>query len=86
MVLAAAGYIVFGSGMTSLGISAALLLLTFPLIIWAALRFEQLEVSAAITALCAIAIIYTIVGRGPFASSSANASLLLLLAFARRAR
>jgi PAS domain S-box-containing protein len=81
VVLAAAGYIVFGSGMTSLGISPALLLLTFPLIIWAALRFEQLEVSAAITALCAIAIVYTIVGRGPFASSSVNASLLLLLAF-----
>jgi len=80
VVLAAAGYIVFGSGMTSLGISPALLL-TFPLIIWAALRFEQLEVSAAITALCAIAIVYTIVGRGPFASSSVNASLLLLLAF-----
>ncbi len=81
VVLAAAGYIVFGSGVTSLGISPALLLLTFPLIIWAALRFEQLEVSAAITALCAIAIVYTIVGRGPFASSSVNASLLLLLAF-----
>ena len=80
VVLAAAGYIVFGSGTTSLGISPALLL-TFPLIIWAALRFEQLEVSAAITALCAIAIVYTIVGRGPFASSSVNASLLLLLAF-----
>ena len=81
VVLAAAGYIFFGSGTTSLGISPALLLLTFPLIIWAALRFEQLEVSAAITALCAIAIVYTIVGRGPFASSSVNASLLLLLAF-----
>jgi PAS domain S-box-containing protein len=81
LVLAAAGYIVFGSGMTSLGFSPALLLLTFPLIIWAALRFEQLEVAAAITALCAIAVVYTIVGRGPFVSSSVNASLLLLLAF-----
>ncbi len=81
LVLAAAGYIVFGSGMTSLGFSPALLLLTFPLIIWAALRFEQLEVAAAITALCVMAIVYTIVGPGPFASSSVNASLLLLLAF-----
>ena len=81
LVLAAAGYIVFGSGMTSLGFSPALLLLTFPLIIWAALRFEQLEVAAAITALCAIAVVYTIVGRGPFVSTSVNASLLLLLAF-----
>jgi PAS domain S-box-containing protein len=67
--------------MTSLGFSPTLLLLTFPLIIWAALRFEQLEVAAAIAALCAIAVVYTIVGRGPFASSSVNASLLLLLAF-----
>jgi PAS domain S-box-containing protein len=81
LVLAVAGYIVFGSGMASLGFSPALLLLTFPLIIWAALRFEQLEVAAAITALCAIAVVYTVVGRGPFVSSSVNASLLLLLAF-----
>ncbi len=81
LVLAAAGYIVFGSGLTSLGFSPALLLLTFPLIIWAALRFDQLEVAAAITALCVIAIVYTIVGRGPFASRPVNASLLLLLAF-----
>ena len=81
LVLATAGYIVFGSGVTSLGFSPALLLLTFPLIIWAALRFEQLEVAAAITALCAIAVVYTILGRGPFVSSSVNASLLLLLAF-----
>ena len=81
LVLAAAGYIAFGSGVTSIGFSAALLLLTFPLIIWAALRFEQLEVAAVITALCAIAVVYTILGRGPFVSSSVNASLLLLLAF-----
>jgi PAS domain S-box-containing protein len=81
LVLAIAGYVVFGSGMTSAPYSPALLLLTFPLIIWAALRFDQLEVAAAITALCAIAIVYTILGRGPFASASVNASLLLLLAF-----
>ncbi|HEX3632514.1 MAG TPA: MASE1 domain-containing protein, partial [Casimicrobiaceae bacterium] len=81
LVLAVAGYIVFGSGMASLGFSPALLLLTFPLIIWAALRFEQLEVAAAITALCAIAVVHTVVGRGPFVSASINASLLLLLAF-----
>jgi len=81
LVLALAGYIVFGNGMASLTYSPALLLLTFPLIIWAALRFDQLEVAAAITALCAIAVVYTILGRGPFASPSVNASLLLLLAF-----
>jgi PAS domain S-box-containing protein len=81
LVLAAAGYIVFGSGMTSLGFSPALLLLTFPLIIWAALRFDQLEVAAAITALCTIAVVYTILGHGPFVAPSVNASLLLLLAF-----
>ncbi|MEP6997655.1 MAG: MASE1 domain-containing protein [Betaproteobacteria bacterium] len=81
LVLAVAGYIVFGSAVTSLGFSPALLLLTFPLIIWAALRFDQLEVAAAIAALCAMAVVYTILGRGPFASSSVNASLVLLLAF-----
>ena len=81
IVLAVAGYVAFGSGMTSVSFSPALLLLTFPLIIWAALRFDQLEVAAAITALCAIAVVYTILGQGPFASGSVNASLLLLLAF-----
>jgi PAS domain S-box-containing protein len=81
LALALAGYLVFGSGMTSLGFSPALPLLTFPFIIWAAFRFDQLEVAATIAALCAIAIAYTIVGRGPFASASVNASLLLLLAF-----
>lgn len=81
LTLAIAGYIVFGSGMSLTGYSPALLLLTFPLIIWAALRFDQLEVAAAINALCAIAVVYTIIGRGPFVAPSVNASLLLLLAF-----
>ena len=80
LALALTGYVVFGSGMTSSGFSAALLL-TFPFIIWTALRFDQLEVAAAVAAICVIAIAYTIAGRGPFASEPVGPSLLLLLAF-----
>ena len=78
LALALAGYVVFGSGMTSAGFSAAMLL-TFPFVIWAALRFDQLEVAATVAALCVMAIAYAITGRGPFAP--AGSSLLLLLAF-----
>ena len=78
LALALAGYVVFGSGMTSAGFSAAMLL-TFPFVIWAALRFDQLEVAATVAALCVMAIAYTITGRGPFAP--AGSPLLLLLAF-----
>jgi diguanylate cyclase (GGDEF)-like protein len=52
-----------------------------PIIIWAAFGFGQREVTVASTAVCSVAIWYTIQGRGPFALASLNETLLLLLAF-----
>ena len=56
-------------------------MLRFPLIVWAAFRFDQLEVSAAIAALCAIAIATRSLAAVRSLPASVNASLLLLLAF-----
>jgi hypothetical protein len=55
--------------------------LVLPFIIWATFRFSQREVNAAIAAVCAVAVGYTVAGRGPFASPTLNVSLLALLAF-----
>jgi diguanylate cyclase (GGDEF)-like protein len=52
-----------------------------PVIIWAAFRLGQREVTLASTAACMVAIWYTVQGRGPFALASLNETLLLLLAF-----
>jgi integral membrane sensor domain MASE1 len=59
----------------------ALPLVTRPIIVWAGFRFDQRGITAAIAALCALAISYTVFGQGPFSSESSNVSLLLLLAF-----
>ena len=53
-----------------------------PLIVWAAFRFGQREVTTAITVVCALALWYTLSEEsGPFATAPLNESLLLLLAF-----
>ena len=52
-----------------------------PIIIWAAFRLGQREVTLASAVACSVAIWYTIQGRGPFALASLNETLLLLLAF-----
>ncbi|HEX5864403.1 MAG TPA: MASE1 domain-containing protein, partial [Casimicrobiaceae bacterium] len=52
-----------------------------PFIIWAAIRFGQREVTALTAIVCAIAIWYTMQGRGPFGLSSSNGSLLILVAY-----
>ena len=52
-----------------------------PFIIWAAFRFRQREVVTLNAAVCAMAVWFTIEGRGPFAGTTLNASLLELLVF-----
>ena len=52
-----------------------------PIIIFAAFRLGQREVTLASAAACSVAIWYTVQGRGPFALASLNETLLLLLAF-----
>lgn len=53
----------------------------FPLFIWAALRFDQRGVAAAILAVSVVAIGGTAQGYGPFARQSVNESLLFLQTF-----
>jgi PAS domain S-box-containing protein len=53
-----------------------------PFIIWAAFRFSQREVTTATTAICAIALWYTLRRHvGPFSTVPLSESLLLLLLF-----
>ncbi len=52
-----------------------------PFLIWAAFRFGPREASAIICVVCAIAVIGTSHGYGPFARQSPNDSLLLLQSF-----
>ena len=80
IALAVVGYGVFGSSAATHDFHA-LPFVTLPIIVWAAFRFDQRGVTAAIAALCALAISYTVFGQGPFSSTSTNVSLLLLLAF-----
>ena len=71
--------LVFGPVPEWLPVSLTFLIL--PLIIWAAYRFTQREVTTAIAVVSALAIWNTLDGSGPFQSSSPNTSLLMLLAF-----
>jgi signal transduction histidine kinase len=53
-----------------------------PLVVWAAFRFGQREVTTASAVICAMALWYTLRGGvGPFAYAPLNESLLLLLVF-----
>ena len=52
-----------------------------PFLIWAAFRFGMREASAIICIVCAIAVVGTTHGYGPFARQSPNDSLLLLQSF-----
>jgi integral membrane sensor domain MASE1 len=74
-VVALAGFLSFSGGVHWLDSSPLLLVLTLPPVIWAAFRFEQREVTATIAALCAIAVGFTVSGRGPLASESVDVSL-----------
>jgi PAS domain S-box-containing protein len=81
IMLVLVGYVVFGTDLTSPIFSPLLLLLTLPLVTWAALRFDQREVVVTIAMLCAMAVGFTVAGRGPLASASVDVSLLQLLVF-----
>ncbi|MDQ2964210.1 MAG: MASE1 domain-containing protein [Pseudomonadota bacterium] len=78
--LALVTLVIFG-GMPGDATSPTLAFVALPFIIWAAIRFEQREVTTATATVCAIAIWYTMQGRGPFGSGSSNAALLFLMAY-----
>ena len=72
--------LIFG-GIAANGMSVSFAFLALPLVVWAAIRFSQREVTTAIAMVCAIAVWHAVKGRYPFSPESANASLLFLLAY-----
>jgi PAS domain S-box-containing protein len=73
---------VFSGGAPGSGTAYATTFLIVPFIIWAAFRFGQREVTTVITAICAIALWYTLRrDSGPFAAVPLNEALMLLLLF-----
>jgi PAS domain S-box-containing protein len=56
-------------------------ILIIPLLVWAAFRFGQREVTSAIAITCVISVFHSVAGRGPFAAGTLNQSLLTLLLF-----
>ena len=55
--------------------------ITLPFVLWAAARFEQRAVTAAIAAISGIAVYFTLKGQGQFAVGSADATSLFLLCY-----
>ena len=81
LALLGATHVVFSTGSEATPAYATTFLIV-PFIIWAAFRFSQREVTTATTAICAIALWYTLrQARGPFSMVPLNESLLLLLLF-----
>jgi PAS domain S-box-containing protein len=73
---------VFSVGPAGGGTAYATTFLIVPFVIWAAFRFGQREVTSAITAICAIALWYTLRREsGPFALGPRDTALVLLLLF-----
>jgi len=76
------GLTVFGEGLTRFGLmTLPLTFLCTPPLVWAAVRFRQLEAAMLVTVLSGIAIWETLRGFGPFAGATANEALLLLQLF-----
>ncbi len=77
-VLAAAALLAFGGAPYGLrGHTIAFL----PLLVWAGFRFDARGSATALLALASIAVWATLHGRGPFAGSDSNESLLLVTSF-----
>ena len=78
--LALVTYLVFGS-VPAPRLPLPLAFLPLPLVIWAAVRFTQREVTTAVAMVCGIAIWFTVNRSGPFGQWSTNNAMLLLLAY-----
>jgi signal transduction histidine kinase len=63
------------------GRTQAITFLLLPPLVWIAARFDAREVTSAAAATGALAMFATVLGRGPFVSTSLNESLLLQQAF-----
>src|SRR5262249_57568216 len=76
------GVTVCGEGLAGFGLmTLPLTFLCTPPLVWAAVRFRQLESAMLVTVLSGIAIWETLRGFGPFAGATANEALLLLQLF-----
>jgi signal transduction histidine kinase len=80
-VLIVLGDLIFIRWHSQYGQAEALAYLAVPLLIWAALRFQQRGAVTAAFLLSAIAVLGTLHGAGPFATGNANESLMLLQTF-----
>jgi PAS domain S-box-containing protein len=81
VLLLAATHVVFSSGARG-STPFATTFLIVPFIVWVAFRFSQREVTTSVTAICALALWYTLHREvGPFSTAPLNDSLLLLLLF-----
>ena len=79
-VTVATGFLVFG-GLLPDRATAPLLYVAFPLLIWAALSFEQRGAATCSVAISALAVWWTSRGAGPFARETLGLSLTHLSAF-----
>jgi signal transduction histidine kinase len=77
----AAGFLVFG-GMLPGRVTAPLVYVAFPLLMWAALSFQQRGAATGSVVLSALAVWWTSGGAGPFARETLGLSLAHLGAFA----
>ncbi len=68
-------------GFTADATPRPLAFLTVPFVLWAAARFEQRAVTAAIAAIAGIAVYYTLHGKGPFGLGSADATSFYMLCY-----
>jgi signal transduction histidine kinase len=80
VVIGAACFLVFG-GILPGRVTAPLLYVAFPLLIWAALSFEQRGAATCSVAISALAVWWTSRGAGPFARDTLGLSLTQLSAF-----
>ena len=78
VALLAVGFSVFG-GLVPW--TRSLSFLSLPVLLWAALRFDQREAATATTLLSGIAVFGALRGVGPFAQATPNTSLVLVQAF-----
>jgi signal transduction histidine kinase len=80
VVTGATGFLVFG-GLLPDRVTAPLLYVAFPLLIWAALSFEQRGAATCSVAISALAVWWTSRGAGPFARETLGLSLTHLSPF-----
>lgn len=82
MIVATAGFIIFSQPTQSLPVASLLIYLTFPLLMWAAVRLTQIGAVTATTIIAVAAIWGTLAQRGPYTlGTSVEENLIFLHVF-----